>query len=126
VTDTHVAWKATEKIPLMSSPILVGDALYYLFDEGIITCADARTGKTRWRERIGGNFAASPLAVDGQLYLFSREGKTTVLQPGAKFVRLAQNSLEGMVIASAAAVDRSLYVRTDTHLWRIEQAVTGK
>jgi outer membrane protein assembly factor BamB len=121
VTDSHVAWKATAQIPLMSSPILVGDELYFVFDSGIVSCLDARSGKLHWRERIGGNFCASPLAADGRLYLVSREGKTTVLQPGRKFVRLAECTLEGPIIASPAAVGQSIYLRTDKHLFCIEK-----
>ena len=50
-----------------------------------------------------------------------REGKTSVLRAGPKFELLAQNSLDGRVLASPAAVGRALFLRTDSHLYRIEE-----
>ncbi len=83
VTDTHVAWKATRQVSTLSSPILVGDALYWISDAGIACCADARTGKIRWHERLGGRCLASPIYAAGRLYFFNEDGKTTVLKAGS-------------------------------------------
>jgi len=121
VTDTRVAWKAKGQVPLVSSPILVGDELYCASDSGIVSCFDAESGKLHWRERIGGNHLASPLAADGRLYFFNREGKTTVLKPGKHFVRLAENPLEGPLAATPAVAERAIYLRTDAHLYCIEK-----
>jgi len=120
VTATHIAWKCPHQAPVMSSPIVVGDEIYWVSDAGIICCADAKTGVVHWQERIGGNFLASPVFAAGKLYFFSQEGKATVLKAGKKFERLAGNSLTGTVIASPAMLQRSIFLRTDTHLYRIE------
>ena len=120
VTDTHVAWKAKSGVSLMSSPVLVGDEIYCGSDAGIASCFDARTGKLLWRERLGSGCLASPIAAAGRLYFFSRDAKTTVLKAGKEFSRLEENSLDGFMVATPAVVDRSLFLRTDTHLYRIE------
>ena len=99
---------------------MVGDELYIISDTGVATCFDARTGETHWRERVSGNYSASPVLVDGRIYFCSQEGKTTVLQPGKKFVRLAENQIQGRIMASPAIVDRAFLLRSDTHLYRIE------
>ena len=121
VSDTHVAWRATKQISLMSSPLLVGQELYIVSDNGIASCFNALTGETHWRERLGGNYAASPVYADGRIYLFSREGKTTVLRPGTQFTRLAENHIEGAVTATPAPVGKSIFLRTEDHLYRIEE-----
>ena len=121
VSQTHVAWKAKGPIPLMSSPILVGGELYCVSDAGIVSCFDAASGKLHWRERIGGNYLASPLYADGKLYFSNWEGKTTVLEPGRKFNRLAENQLEGPLAATPAIADSAIYLRTDTHLYCIRK-----
>ncbi|MBN2477367.1 MAG: PQQ-binding-like beta-propeller repeat protein [Pirellulales bacterium] len=122
VTETHVAWKASRQIPKRSSPLLVGDELYLVADAGVATCFDARTGETRWCERIAGNYSASPVLADGRIYFCSQEGKITLLKPGTEFVRLAENHLNGRLMASPVIVDRALLLRSDTHLYRIEQS----
>ena len=119
VTDSHVVWKADNQIPLMSSPLLVGNELYIVSDAGIVSCLDAVSGVLLWRERIGGNYCASPVFADGRIYFFSREGKTVVLQPGRTCVRLAENHLDATVIATPAIVENTIFLRTDTHLYSI-------
>ena len=119
VTDSHVVWKADSQIPLMSSPLLVGNELYIVSDAGIVSCLDAVSGVLLWRERIGGNYCASPVFADGRIYFFSREGKTVVLQPGRTCVRLAENHLDATVIATPAIVENTILLRTDTHLYSI-------
>jgi outer membrane protein assembly factor BamB len=121
VSQTHVAWKASQQIPLMASPLLVGRELYFVSDNGIASCLDAVSGKMHWRERLGGNYAASPFFADGRIYFVSREGKTTVLKPGTQFLRLAENRLQAAVIATPAISDHAIFLRSDTHLYRIQQ-----
>lgn len=119
VTDTHVAWRLRRGAPHTPSPLLVGDALYVVSDQGVVTCVDAATGEIRWRERIGGNYSASPVFADGRIYFQSEEGKTTVAAPGAEFRALATNQLDGATLASMAVSEGALFLRTSTHLYRI-------
>ena len=119
VTRTHVAWTLTRGAPYTPSPLLVGEELYYVSDTGVLTCVDAKTGQVHWQQRVGGNYSASPIFADGRVYLLSEEGMTTVFTPGKVFRRLGTNSLDGTTLASIAVADRSLFIRTDTHLYRI-------
>jgi outer membrane protein assembly factor BamB len=122
VTESHLGWNMKKAAPLNPSPLLVGDELYLVDDDGIATCLDAVTGTQHWQRRIGGNFSASPTLADGKIYLLDEEGKTTVLAPGKKYEVLATNTLEGRTLATPAMVDHSVFLRTDTHLYRIEIA----
>ncbi len=72
------------------------------------------------RQRLGGNYAASPLYAGGRIYFFNRDGVTHVIKPGRKFELISENQLDGSIMASAAVVDGSLFVRTDEALYRIE------
>ena len=121
VTRTHVAWRLRRGAPLTPSPLVVGDELYVVTDFGIATCVDARTGEIHWQERLGGNHSASPLYAGGRVYFQNEEGVTTVLAPGPEYRELARNRLDGIVLASMAVSDGALFIRTDTHLYRIEE-----
>ncbi|HLJ09730.1 MAG TPA: PQQ-binding-like beta-propeller repeat protein [Planctomycetaceae bacterium] len=121
VTKTHVAWSMRHSsVPQNPSPVLVGDELYMVGDKGIATCLDAHTGKLHWRERLGGGFYASLLSADGRIYFFDDTGTTTVIKPGPHFEVLAKNKLDGKQMASPAPIDKALYLRTDSHLYRLE------
>lgn len=120
VTATHVAWRVTQGVPKTPSPVVVDGLLYMVSDEGVAACIEAATGKEVWRERIGGNYAASPVYADGRLYFCSQQGKTTVVRPGRTFEALATNTLDGGFMASPAVADGALFLRTRTHLYRIQ------
>jgi outer membrane protein assembly factor BamB len=120
VTTTHVAWKNPRQVPVMSSPVMAGDEIYWVSDDGMITCADAVSGDIRWQERLGGPCLASPLLAHGRLYFFRQDGRTVVVKSGKQFERLAENPLEGTVVATPAVAGRALFLRTDTHLYCIQ------
>lgn len=120
-TTPEIAWRAKKGAPQMPSPLVVGDELYLVSDKGVATCMDAKSGEVHWSERLGGNFCSSPLFADGRIYVGNREGDMFVLAPGKKLEILATNKVDGAVMASPAAVGRSLFVRTDRTLYRIEK-----
>ena len=119
VTNSHVAWKLARGAPLTPSPIVVGDELYMVNDAGIASCLDARTGTVIWQQRLGGTYSASPVFADGRIYFLAEQGVTTVIAPGKEFRRLAANPLDGGLLASMAVSNSSVFLRTDTHLYRI-------
>ena len=120
ITDSHIAWRVDKAVSKTPSPILVDGLLYMVSDEGALTCLEAATGKQVWRDRIQGNYAASPLFADNRIYWFSQQGKTTVIKPGRSLEVLATNSLESGFMASPAVDGKALVLRTKTHLYRIE------
>jgi outer membrane protein assembly factor BamB len=120
VTDTHVAWTTRRGVPHTPSPLLVGDDLYLLADGGTVSCLDARTGRARWQRRIGGAYSASPLYAGGKIYCQGEDGTGVVLQAGQSFRLLARNDLGEHTLASCAAADGALFIRTQQHLYRIE------
>ena len=119
VTKSHIAWSLKRGVSLTPSPLLVGDELYLVSDNGIATCLDAKTGTQHWQVRLGGNYSASPLAADGRIYFLSEEGTSVVIAPGKEFQQLATNQLEGATLASMAVASGSIFVRSQTHLYRL-------
>jgi outer membrane protein assembly factor BamB len=107
-----VAWEERSQIPANPSPLIVGDAIYVVSDRGVATCLDARTGKERWRHRVGGNYSASPLYADGKIFLASEEGVITVIEPAAAYREVAKSDLAARIMASPIAIGDELIIRT--------------
>lgn len=121
VTASHIVWRLDRGAPLTPSPLLVGDELYVVSDNGIATCVDAKSGKIHWRERIGGNHSASPTFADGRIYFLSEEGESVVVKPGTVFEKIAANQLDGRFLASPAISDNAIFLRSAEHLYRIQK-----
>jgi outer membrane protein assembly factor BamB len=116
-----VLWKQSKQIPKKSSPAIVGKEIYVSNDNGVLSCIDIDTGKFRWAKRLGGSYSASPLVADGRIYLCSHEGKTTVVRPNPeRYEQLAENQLDGLLMASPVASQGALFLRSDHHLYRLE------
>jgi len=120
VTDTHIAWRLEKGAPLDPSPLLVDDELYLISDQGIASCVDAKSGKPYWQERIGGAYSSSPVHVGGLIYFTSEDGATTIVKADKTFTKVASNQVKGKTFASVAPIEGALFLRTDTHLMRIE------
>jgi outer membrane protein assembly factor BamB len=121
----RVVWRFNRGAPTMPSPLLVGSELYFVSDNGIFTCLDAHSGREHYRQRLSGNFSSSPIFADGRIYVANREGVTHVVAPGTAFQKLAENQLPEGILASPAAVGRSLFFRTETSLYRIQEFSRG-
>lgn len=121
VTDENVLWNFTRGVPLIPSPLLVDGRIYFTSNGGIATCLDTKTGESVWKERIGGEHCASPIYASGRIYFFDREGRTVVIAPDDDYRVLATNELDHGFMASPAVVEDALILRTNKHLYRIEQ-----
>ena len=122
----EIVWKYSKSVPHVPSPILVGREIYFVHDGGVATCLDALTGQPLWQERLGGNHDASPIEIRNRLYFLNREGKATVLTAGRKFDVLATNQLEGTFKASPAVAAGALFLRNESHLYRIESTKAAR
>jgi len=121
ITDTHVAWKFKRGVSNKPSILLIDDLIYMINDTGVASCVEAKSGELVWQKRIGGEYSASPVYADGKIWLFSEDGKTTVIRPGRTFEALAENHLDEGFLASPAIAGKAFYLRTRTHLYRIEK-----
>jgi outer membrane protein assembly factor BamB len=121
VTKTHLEWTYKKNVPTRVAPLLIDDKVYMVNEGGMLTCLDTKNGNKVWEERLGGKFCASPIYADGKLYLFGEEGKSVVGQVGKGWKELAVNQLDEGCMATPAVAGKALFVRTKTHLYRIEQ-----
>ncbi len=125
VTDTHVAWRRKTHIGKFSSPILVDGLIYSAAEQSFVTCLDSATGEVVWTERIGGTYEASPIYADGRLYFFDTQGAATVIKPGRACDIVATNKLDSGLMASPSVAGKAFYIRTKTHLYRIEDGASA-
>ena len=117
-----VAWSHPRASAYTSSPLVYRGRMYVVNDNGILTVFDSKTGKEIYKARAGGTgntFSASPWAADGKVYLLSEDGHTFIIEAGDSYKELAKNSLDEMSFASPALAPDTLFMRTQSKLYRI-------
>jgi hypothetical protein len=103
--------------------LVVGDAIYMVNDGGIASCVDAISGELHWQQRFQGAFSASPSFADGMIYFQNETGATTVVRPDREYQEVARNKLgdgRSRTFASFAFVNSAILLRSETHLYRIQ------
>lgn len=120
--ESDVAFRHLEATPDTCCPIVVGTRVFTIADQGIAQCLDAATGKVLWKERMPGDYKASPIAAEGRVYFLNTAGLCTVLDATKdEFTKLAENSLDDELLASPAVSDGKLYLRGKARLYCIKK-----
>ena len=126
LTNTDaIVWSNKQANAYTPSPVLFDNQLYVLTDTGVLTNFNATTGEVHYRQRLPGpsNFKASPVGVNGKIYLSSEEGQVFVVKMSSEFELLATNTLEDATfIATPAIVGSEIFLRSQNSLYCISKA----
>ena len=117
----NIVWQTKKMVPNMPSPLYINDR-FYTMTSAKLACRKPKTGEIIWNKRISGQTEASPAYADGNIYLFNKNGGCTVVKASDNFQPVCTNKLESGCFASPAIIDKSLIVRTVTHLYRIKES----
>lgn len=109
--DGVVQWRDRSRT-YEPSLLVVDDSLFAVTDEGIAICWNAADGTENWKVRLGGNFSASPIVCNGQIYVSDLSGQTYVFNASpSSYEQVAVNQLGDDCYASPAVQDSRLYLR---------------
>ncbi len=123
ITETHIAWKETKRMPPRASPLLAEGLLFLVNRNGIASCFEPKTGELIWQERLKGAYSASPIYTKGRIYFFNEDAICTVIKPSRKLEIMNTNALARQALMATPAVDGSaFYIRTEKHLYCIRNS----
>jgi len=123
--NAFLAWTTPKGSPYTPTPIIYGDLLYVMADNGVLSAYDAKTGENIYQQRLPTSFSASPVAADGKLYLSSEDGDVFVVKAGRQYELLSRNTMGQAVMATPALSDGMLIVRVADAIYAIgERKVT--
>ena len=114
-----VAWSSKRDVPYVPTPVVTGDHLYWVHDNGFAVCAVARTGEVLWNERaFTKSVSASPILIGDKVLGIAEDGRVVVFKadPDA-FEVVFEGNIGEAVFASPAAADGKLFVRGAEHLF---------
>jgi len=119
VDKSHVLWRNKKVTTAIPSPVVYERRLYLVDGKGFGTCMEPASGKVLWRERLGDQYHASPLAGDGKVYFPGKDGVVRVIEAGSTFKLLAANDMGEPIVASLAVSDGQIFIRGEKHLFCI-------
>jgi len=118
VTETHIAWKDTKGAPYVPSMIVADDFLLSVNRGGTAFCYEAASGEVLWQQKLGRHHA-SPVLVEGRIFLINDNGQVNVIKPGRKFECVATYELGESCYASPAISEGRVFLRGFKHLFCI-------
>lgn len=109
-----IAWQNTARV-YVPSMIAKEGLLYAVLDAGMAVCWKSDTGEELWKERLGGDFFASPVMVGDRIYATNLRAKTYVFEAKPNgFKPLAENQLADEQYASPTICGSRIYLRAAT------------
>jgi len=125
-SSKSVVWSQSKDTPDVASPLLSSGRLFYYKEKtGLLTCVEAKTGKTLYSaSRVPGvsRTYASAVAANGCVYLSDRGGSIVVIEDSGTLKVLSSNDVGEGVDATPALAGRELFVRGEKHLFCFSDA----
>lgn len=118
-TNQFIVWAHARQGNYMQTPIVVSNLLFACYDNGLLTCFDAKTGAIHFSERLssaGKGFTSSPVSDGRHVYFASEPGTVYVVPVSPKFSISATNELGEACMATPAILDGTLFYRTRSKL----------
>lgn len=121
--NTSIPWSMNRGGPYIPTPVIYGDQLYVLQNNGTLAAYKVGSGERIYQERLGGaagSFSASLVAADGKIYASSEDGDVFVVRAGASYELLAKNVVGEVLMATPAISDGLIIFRGQKHVIAIK------
>jgi outer membrane protein assembly factor BamB len=118
-----VSWSTKRGGPYIPTPLIYGEQLYVLLNNGVLAAYKVATGEQVYQKRLGGtggSFSASPVAADGKIYCSSEDGDVYVVKAGPAYEELARNPMGEILMATPAISDGLIIFRGLKHVYAIQ------
>jgi outer membrane protein assembly factor BamB len=120
ITATNVLWTLPVPPLPLATPVIKDGLIYTVDAMRNMKCIDAISGEEVWSHRLRNQYNSSPVYANGNIYFSSTRGETTVIGAGRELNIISENILDGEIWATPAFLRNSILIRTDKHLYRIE------
>jgi outer membrane protein assembly factor BamB len=114
--EVREVYRIEKGAPHLPTPVAYNGRLFLWTEKGIASSVRLDDGEVLATRRIGGNYSASPICIDGRLFAVSDDGEVVVLKADDSLAELARNRLDEASRATPAVAGGRLYVRTMSQL----------
>jgi outer membrane protein assembly factor BamB len=122
VTATGMVWhRGNKDFGRTMSTVAVSEGLLYAADlDGMFYCLDADTGKAHWTHDLKSAIWASPMLVDGKIYIGDENKNVNIFEHGKQKKIINTVEMGEPVYTTPSAANGVLYISTKSKLYAIE------
>ncbi len=123
--EPDVLWRENALKPGGASLLVSDGRLILVNRSGVLTVADAETGKSLAKLRMDDYFWGTPTLVGDRLVCGGQKGGLQIVRladGGRKLETVGRVALGDTLQSSPVVADRAIFIRSDQHLWRIGAA----
>ncbi len=99
---------------------ILDDVLYLADFSGLVHCVDAKTGKPYWTHDMLAASWASPLIVEGRVYIGDEDGDITVFKASKELEVLAEFNMDSAVYTTPIVANNRVYIANRNRVFAIE------
>ena len=119
IPEEKLLWKVPKRTISRSSPVRVGERIYYIEDGAALFGVNAKTGQIEVEKKLGRIMFGSPVVSEGKLYIAENTGRIWCLEPTETEIKVVgQTRLnDGSEIFGSFAISNGrLYLPTNKAL----------
>jgi outer membrane protein assembly factor BamB len=118
ITQTGRVWHANIRRTIATAAVY-NDLVFISDFSGYLHCFDAKTGKEYWTHDTLSAIWASPIVIDGKIYMGNEDGDVYIMDAGKEKKELAKITMGASVTATAVPAHGTLFINTMTQLYAL-------
>ena len=112
-----IKYTITRNAPYVPTSLVIDNFVFALTDAGIASAIDLSNGELLWKERLDGNFFASPVICGDIIYVPSTDGKIFTMKANRKSLKqLGISKLNDTAHNTPAISEQGIFFRTYSKL----------
>jgi outer membrane protein assembly factor BamB len=115
----QILWESEDYLSDIPSPVATDKYLIMPTSYGVIVCYDAKTGNILWEKEIDNPIYASPMLVEGNVYVIDKQGIMYIFKADKEYIQVAQSELGEKIVCTPAFADGKIYLRGYDNLYCI-------
>jgi outer membrane protein assembly factor BamB len=120
ITTSGRLWHFDKIRRTISTAAVTDGGLVYISDfSGYLHCLDAKTGQHYWTHDLFAAIWASPMVIDGKVYLGDEDGDIVVIQDSKELKVLAEMNMGSAVYSTAVPANGALYFNNRSQLFAL-------
>jgi outer membrane protein assembly factor BamB len=116
-SDGSILWQNNDVLPEISSPVATKDFVFVATTYGVVASFDAQTGTMIKSMELNADFNASPIIVEGKIYLICTKGKVYIFSARSEFTLINSFETGEKTFATPAFTDGKIVIRTEKSIY---------